>query len=57
MNQYPISAIIPTLDREKNVVIPLSWKMGPNTINTCFKLTKEESKELGERLIRLAEAE
>ncbi len=56
MIEYPINSIIPSLDKQGDIVIPMSWKMGPDkqtTVMTCFKLTKAEASELAERLTKL----
>jgi hypothetical protein len=55
MIEHPVSTIIPVLDNDKAVSMPLSWKNSTGKpIVCCIKLTKEQALDLADRLRRIA---
>jgi hypothetical protein len=56
MNKYPLNTIIPSIDNDGDIVMPISWKMGEDqdkTIVLCFKHSMEDAKEFHARLGKL----
>lgn len=53
MIERPISTIVPVLDTQGKVTMPLSWQTKGGPISCCIKLNRADAAELGERLIKL----
>ncbi len=47
-----ISTIIPLKDKDGNIKLPLSWKMGEHKISCCITLTPDEARQLADNLTK-----